>query len=54
MIEEQEAEFISVSAKNETLERDYNRAKGEFERASKTLQMNLKSKEELFVKLQRV
>ena len=51
MIAEQEAEFINVSAKNEQLEKDYKKAKSLFEVASKNLEMNLRTKEELFVKL---
>ena len=54
MINEQEQEFIDTSARNEKLERDYNRAKTQFENASKALQQNLKTKEDLFVKLQKV
>ena len=54
MIAEQETEFINVSQKNDQLERDYKRAKAQFEAASKQLQLNLKSKEDLFAKLQRV
>ena len=54
MVAEQEAEFINTTAKNEQLERDYKKAKSQFESASKILQMNLKTKEDLFVKLQRV
>ena len=54
MISEQEQEFINTSAKNEKLERDYNRAKTQFENASKALQQNLKTKEDLFVKLQNI
>ena len=54
MIAEQEQEFINTSQRNEKLEREYKRAKTAFEGASKTLQQNLKTKEELFVKLQRV
>ena len=54
MISEQETEFLNVSHKNEQLEKDYKRAKTQFETASKVLQLSLKSKEDLFVKLQRV
>ena len=37
MIAEQEQDFLQVSQRNETLERDYYRAKQAFEAASKTL-----------------
>ena len=54
MIEEQECEYIEVSARNEGNEREYKRAKTQFENASKALQQNLKIKEDLFNKLQRM
>mmetsp|Transcript_19033 Transcript_19033/g.25756 ORF Transcript_19033/g.25756 Transcript_19033/m.25756 type:complete len:84 (+) Transcript_19033:212-463(+) len=54
MIAEQEQEFLQVSQRNETSERDYYRARQNFEGASKTLQRNLETKEALFTKLQKL
>ena len=54
MIAEQETDFLNIQARNDQLEKECATVKSAFERASKTLQNQLRHKEELFVKLQNV
>ena len=54
MIQEQEDEFIQVQARNDVLEREHDRSKRAYDSVNKSLQMHLKSKEDLFVKLQKI
>ena len=54
MIKEQEKEWVCMTVANKQAEKRYEAAKKGFERASMSLQTHLKTKEDLFEKLQRV
>ena len=54
MIQEQEDEFIKVQSRNDIYEKDFEGAKREYEKINRSLQLHLKSKEDLFVKLQKI
>ena len=54
MIQEQEDEFIKVQGRNDIYEKDFESSKREYEKVNRSLQLHLKSKEDLFVKLQKI
>ena len=54
MIQEQEDEFINVQGRNDVLEKQYDISKRNYDKAERTLKTLLSSKEDLFVKLQKI
>ena len=54
MIQEQEDEFLQVQGRNDVLEREYDVSKRGYDKAHRQLRTLLSSKEDLFVKLQKI
>lgn len=54
MVKEQEQELHQVQQKGEAITVQYREAKTQFDHAKKTLDMHLRTKEDLFSKLQKL
>ena len=54
MIQEQEDDFIVVQGRNDVLEKQFDVSKRNYDKAERTLKTLLSSKEDLFVKLQKI